>query len=113
MAVNSKALWRVVGIVAVIGLVALALRATWFFARLPESNCTTRSVLEVRSPDQRYAATLLEKNCNVGETLFHLLNIDTPSGIIRNLPLESDQMRPARPTLQWTDAHTLAGLGAD
>ena len=104
---SAKVLRRAVGVVAAAAIFFFALRATWYVARLPESNCTTHAVLEVRSPDQRYRATLHEKDCNSGETLFHSVNIDLPRGVIRDFPLESDQMRPARPQLQWADAHTL------
>jgi hypothetical protein len=104
---SANVIWRVVRIVAIIGLVGVALRFTWYFARLPESNCSTYAVLEVRSTDQRYVATLLEKNCNAGETFFYSLKLGGPGWVIPDLPLESDMMHPPRPTLQWADPHTL------
>ena len=104
---TSKRFRRTALIVAVIGLIWIILRATWYIARLPDSNCETKVVLDARSADLAYRATLLEKDCNSGETLFHLLNIDTPHGNIRNFELDSDQMRPARPTMQWKEPHNL------
>ena len=90
-----------------IAAIWLTFRTTWYVARLPESNCATRPVVENRSADPRYRATLAEKTCNVGETRFYSLTIDTPGGVIRDFPLESDLMRPPRPILQWADPHTL------
>ena len=104
---NKKLLDRTIGTLGVLVLLWLVLRTTWYFARLPESNCTTHAVLEVRSAESPYRAVLAEKNCNVGETRFYSLTIDTRGGVVRNLPLESDMMHPPRPTLQWADPHTL------
>jgi len=104
---NDKLIRRIVGTVAALALLWLTVHATWYFARLPESNCTMHSVLEVRSAEPPYRAVLTEKNCNVGETRFYSLTMDTRAGVVRNLPLESDMMHPPRPTLRWTDPRTL------
>jgi hypothetical protein len=104
----SRVLRRIVSVVAFAAIIGLSVRATWYIARLPDSNCTTQSVYEIQSRDDpAYKATLLEKTCNSGEPLFHLLNIISPAGAIRNFPLESDLMRPGRPALRWTEPHSL------
>jgi hypothetical protein len=104
---SKKLLPRIIGVILVVAALWLALRATWYVARLPDSNCIRHSVSETRSTDPQYSATLTEKNCNVGETLFYSVTIVTPGGVIRDLPLESDLMRPPSPTLRWVDPHTL------
>jgi hypothetical protein len=104
---RNTTLWRAIIALAVLAICYFGLPATWYTARLPESNCTTRTVLEAPSTDPTYKAVLLEKSCNSGETYFHELSIFSPAGVIRALPLESDQMHPAAPTLTWTGAHSL------
>ena len=100
-------LWRAIIALALLVCGYFLLRVTWYIARLPESNCETRTVEEVPSSDHNYRAVLLQKNCNSGETYFHELTITSPSGVIRALPLEADQMHPSRPTLSWTAPHVL------
>ena len=105
---SSRVFRRTVGVFVIIAIIGLVLKAIWYIARLPDSNCTSQSVYNISSKDDpAYNATLLEKNCNSGETLFHSLNIISPAGLIRNLPLESDLMRPGRPALRWMNPHTL------
>lgn len=98
---------RTVVVLLVVGFLLVAFRATWYIAQVPQSNCRTRPITQLASVDPAFSATLLEKDCNSGETLFHLLTIRTPLGIIREMPLESDLMRPPAPTMQWGEPQQL------
>jgi hypothetical protein len=87
---------------------AFILRVTWYVARLPESNCSSKSVAESWNEDRAFKATLIEKNCNAGETLFYSVRVDAHSPPLRNgwsIPgyeLEGDETWPRKiPTLRW------------
>jgi hypothetical protein len=109
---------------AVLGA-ALLLRIVWYVARLPDSNCTSKSVGEFWNADRAFKATLLVKNCNAGETLFYSARIDAyspplhGSWFLPGIQLESDQDWPRTvPVVRWTtprqveidvDTDTVAG----
>jgi hypothetical protein len=93
---------------------AFVLRATWYVARLPESNCSSKPVAELGNEDRAFKATLIEKNCNAGETLFYSVRIDAHSPPLRNgwfIPgyeLEGDETWPRQiPTLRWVTPRQL------
>jgi hypothetical protein len=97
---------------------ALTIYLTSYISRLPESNCTSGSVLSSWSSDHTYKATLLKKDCNQGETIFYSVRIDkvTPTRI-NGVPMggwflvediEEDPYPTAalQPAIKWT-AHRL------
>lgn len=65
-----KVFTRIATILAVVIAVWLIVRVTSYCARLPESNCVTTPASEYLAPDRAYKATVLEKDCNMGEDLF-------------------------------------------
>jgi hypothetical protein len=60
---------------------ALLLRIVWYVARLPESNCASKSIGTFWNADRAFKATLLEKDCNAGETLFYVTVWSRPHSI--------------------------------
>jgi hypothetical protein len=93
---------------------ALLLRIVWYVARLPESNCASKSIGTFWNADRAFKATLLEKNCNAGETLFYSVRIDAYSPPLHGswfLPgyqLEGDQDWPRSvPAVRWTTPRQL------
>jgi hypothetical protein len=94
--------------VALILAVAFAIYLTAYISRLPESNCTTRQVSRSWSTDRAYNATLLRKECNLGETAFYSIRIDKPGAWFLREEIEEDPY-PAlavEPTMKW-DSHRL------
>lgn len=81
--------------------------AVSYIARLPESNCRTQAISAHWSPDRAYKATLMEKNCNLGETIFYSVRIDANSPPLKSgwfvpgYELEDDEYPTVRPTLSW------------
>ena len=59
--------------VALVLAFSFAIYLTSYISRLPESNCTTRRVSKSWSSDRAYNATLLRKECNLGETAFMMV----------------------------------------
>jgi hypothetical protein len=103
----------VVTVLALLGG-ALLLRIVWYVARLPESNCASKSIGTFWSADRAFKATLLEKDCNAGETLFYSVRIDAYSPPLHGswfLPgyvLEGDQDWPRTvPAVRWTTPRQL------
>jgi hypothetical protein len=87
---------------------AFAIYLTFYISRLPESNCTTRRVSKSWSRDRAYNATLLRKECNLGETAFYSARIARPGAWFLTMEIEEDPY-PAEaiePTLTW-DLHRL------
>ncbi len=77
-----------------------------FVSRLPESNCSTKQVSEVPSPDHAYKATLQLKNCNMGESLFYSVEIEARSPPAKfawrnRYELEDDEYPGHAPTVTW------------
>jgi hypothetical protein len=87
---------------------ALAIYLTSYFSRLPESNCTIGPVSSSWSRDSAYKATLLRKDCNLGETVFYLVRIDKPGAWFLRVEIEEDQnpAHSSEPTMRW-DSHKL------
>ena len=127
----SKRIAMILGVVGVVGLlvwlVVGAVSLIVYVARLPESNCATKPLSEYFAPDRAYKATVLEKNCNMGETFFYSVRIDAywpqPSKRWFIVPqLESDTLEQNPPVVHWAEprrlevlvkTHTLAGTLTD
>jgi hypothetical protein len=98
---------------AYLGVLALTIYLTSYFARLPESNCVNGEVGKFASNDGAYTATLLKKDCGMGETIFYSVRIDKierspAAGWFLREDLEQDGY-PAiaiEPTIKW-EAHQL------
>jgi hypothetical protein len=98
--------------VFVFGLIAIAVCVTSHVARLPESNCSTSPVFDLPSEDQAYSATVLVKDCNVGETIFYSVRIDARSPPLRLgwftiYEIEDDERPDGPPELRWEALRTL------
>ena len=96
----------------VFGLIAIAVYVTSYVARLPESNCSTSLVSELPSEDQAYNATVLVKDCNLGETIFYSVRIDARSplqhrGWFTTYEIEDDERPDGPPELRWEAPRTL------
>jgi hypothetical protein len=83
----------------------------------PEWNCKTRPVDEVWSSDKAFKATILRKACNVDETVFYNVRIDslgsatTKRWFIPGYELENDDDHPEHaPKLRWTKLHELEAI---
>jgi len=87
---------------------ALAIYLTSYFSRLPESNCTTGPVSSSWSSDSAYKATLLKKDCNLGETVFYSVRIDKPEAWFFRVEIEEDPnpAQASEPAMRW-DSHKL------
>ena len=87
---------------------ALTIYLTSYIARLPESNCTTGPVSNSWSSDHVYQATLLRKDCNLGETAFYSVRIDKPGAWFLRVEMEEDPFpaQASEPTMKW-DSHKL------
>jgi hypothetical protein len=73
-----------------------------------ESNCSTATIATTWSPDRAYQASMLEKNCNMGESLFYSVRIDAKSPPLRRgwfvpgYELENDLVHPTTPpSMKW------------
>jgi hypothetical protein len=116
---DFKRIAKTLGVVGVVGLaVGLVVGAVWlmvYIARLPESNCVSTPLGEYWAPDRGYKATVLEKDCNLGETFFYSIRIDAnsppPSKRWFVLPqLESDTLERNPPVVHWAEPHRLEVL---
>ena len=94
--------------IALVVAFSFAIYLTAYISRLPESNCTTRQVSKSWSADHAYNATLLRKECNLGETAFYSVRIDRPGIWFLSEEIEEDPYpAPAvGPTMKW-DSHRL------
>lgn len=95
-----------------LGGVAVVIYITAYVARLPESNCSTKSVSEIWSEDRAYKATILLKNCNIGETLFYSVRVDARSPPLRlawftNREIEDDERPSEPPKVRWQSPRAL------
>jgi hypothetical protein len=113
---SMKVFTRIATILAVVIAVWLIVRVTSYIARLPESNCVTTPASEYFAPDRAYKATVLEKNCNKGETFFYSVRIDgyppplSTAWFIPGFELESDQGGQNRPEVHWAAPRRLEVL---
>jgi hypothetical protein len=105
---------RAAKIILAVLFCAFALRVTWYIARLPESNCSSKPVAESWNEDHAFKVTLIEKNCNAGETLFYSVRVDAHSPplhggwFIPGYELEGDDPLPRQiPSLQWVTPREL------
>jgi len=87
---------------------ALTIYLTSYISRLPESNCTTAPVSSSWSHDRAYEATLLRKDCNLGETVFYSVRIDRAGAWFLRLEIEQSPFpdQAVEPAMKW-DAHKL------
>ena len=79
-----------------------------------ETNCKTVTVATSWSPDRVYEASLLEKNCNMGESLFYSLRMDAlpqpgrRGWLVTGYELENDLDHPASPpAMKWATPRRL------
>jgi hypothetical protein len=76
---TTRAAKRIGMSIALIGAFIITIYVTEYVARLPESNCTSSPISSLWSSDHTYKATLLKKDCNLGETIFYSVRLDKPS----------------------------------
>jgi hypothetical protein len=77
----------------------------------PEAYCKTSSIAESWAPDHAYKATVLKKDCNLSESVFYSIRVDSFSPPERIAwftvrELENDT-RPEPPNLTWSTARQL------
>jgi hypothetical protein len=88
------------------------IRIAWYYARLPESSCVISSGLSASSSDHAFEATILEKDCNQGKSLFYSVRVDAkspplPRGwFVQGYGLENDAY-PTVPRLHWVSPRRL------
>jgi hypothetical protein len=63
--------WPVIALVF-----AAAIYGTAYVMRLPESNCANSNVSELWASDHAYKATLIKKDCNMGEAFIFSVRVD-------------------------------------
>ena len=103
----------VVTLVGVTGLLALAARFEWYVARLPEPDCTTSVLSEAWSSDHAYKAAVLEKVCNLRESVFYSVRVDAPATplsrgwFVPGFELENDTYPKAVPLVRWAKPREL------
>jgi len=99
---------RWIKFVALVFAFALTIFLTSYISRLPESHCATGAISSLWSSDQVYKATLLRKDCNLGETVFYSVRIDKPGGWFLRVEIEEDPnpAQSSEPTMRW-DSHKL------
>jgi hypothetical protein len=97
--------FRLAGLLVLIGLLLGTAYVTSYFARLPESNCSTSPISEAWAEDHAYKATLLEKQCNKWETIFYSVRVDAYSPPLRRawftIEQVEDDERPVAPVVRW------------
>src|ERR1700728_4807471 len=105
---------RAAKIILAVLFCAFALRVTWYIARLPESNCSSKPVAESWNEDHAFKATLIKKNCNAGETLFYSVRVDAHSPplhsgwFVPGYELEADETWPRQiPSFRWVTPREL------
>jgi hypothetical protein len=86
----------------------LAIYLASYVSRLPEANCTTSSVSSLWSGDHVYKATLLKKDCNLGETVFYSVRVEKPDAWFLRVEIEEDPYpaQASEPAVSW-DLHRL------
>jgi hypothetical protein len=94
---------------ALVSAFTLTVYLTSYISRLPESNCKIGPVSSSWSGDHVYKATLLKKDCNLGETAFYSVRIDKPGAWFLNVEIEEDPYpaQAAEPAMKW-DSDKLA-----
>ena len=87
---------------------ALTIYLTSYISRLPETNCTTGPVSSLWSGDNVYKATLLKKDCNLGETIFYSVRVDKLGAWFLGVEIEEDPYpaQASEPAVKW-DLHKL------
>jgi hypothetical protein len=104
--------WRTFAkIGAVIAVINLAAYVSHWATLGPEANCKTSSMAESWAPDHGYKATVLEKDCNLGESILYSVRLDAFSPPERTAwfttrELETDD-RAQPPELDWSSARQL------
>ncbi|HWE76716.1 MAG TPA: hypothetical protein VG328_26355 [Stellaceae bacterium] len=99
-------------VLAAIGVTAYVTSA---FMRSPDYYCTTKPITELWTSDRAYKATLFEKNCNSGESLFYSVRVDAFSpplrrGWFNNTEIEYDaryDVADSPPALRWATPRQL------
>jgi hypothetical protein len=98
-------------LVAVVGLTAYI---THWITLGPEQYCRTTSTSESWSPDRAYKATVLKKDCNLGESTFYSVRVDAFSlpermAWFTTRELEADVWpeAPLPPDLGWSTPRQL------
>jgi hypothetical protein len=79
-----------------------------YCAALPASpNCRVTSLSEIWAPDHAYKATLVKKDCNLGESIFYSVRIDAFSPPLRDAwfstrEIEDDEYPAGPPDVRWS-----------
>jgi hypothetical protein len=86
--------------------VVLTQRITIWLTAGPEQYCKTAATEESWAPDRTYKATVLKKDCNMGESISYSVRLDALSTPERRewftvRQLETDAPYPSSPTLSW------------
>lgn len=100
------------GTLFIVALIAVTVYTTSYLARLPESNCSTSPVSELWSEDRVYKATILMKDCNMGETIFYSVRVDAyppppRRGWFTKREIDNDERPSEPPAVRWEAPRTL------
>lgn len=100
------------GAVAILFL-AVTIYLTSYIARLPESNCSTAQLQDFWSADRRYRSVLMKKECNLGETIFYSVRLETSGKprlegwyVVLNIEGEGG-IDEDEPSVEWISPNTL------
>jgi hypothetical protein len=100
--------WLVIALVF-----AAAIYGTAYVMRRPESNCANSNVSELWASDHAYKATLIKKDCNMGEALIFSVRIDayapplTRAWFTPGYELDNDSYPEGVPELRWSASRQL------
>jgi hypothetical protein len=111
MLLSWRAFAKVGAVITVVGVTAYV---THWVTLGPEQYCKTSSTAESWAPDRAYRATVLKKDCNLGESIFYSVRVDAFSPPERSAwfttrELEADVWpdQPRPPELTWTTPRQL------
>ena len=100
-----------------LGMVLLTAAFVHGFSRAQEGDdtgCKTMTIATSWSPDRIYEASLIEKNCNQGESLFYSVRIDAKprpgrrGWFVPGYELENDLVHPeSPPAMTWATPRRL------
>jgi len=87
--------------------------AVFWFALNREGGCTSSIIKQEFSVDKMYKATLLKKDCNIGESITYSIRFDSVGSSVEGgwfipcFELENDEYPESIPEMRWTDQHRL------
>jgi hypothetical protein len=101
LVLRPRTVAKIVVLFTLVGAVAYVSR---WLALGPEANCYNSSEAELWSPERSYRATLLKKECGMGESTFSSVRIEPRSGgwfTVRALENSTWPDKTLPPELKW------------